>query len=339
MTKKARRRLTQSLTDLLTLSISLNLKVARLSAPLIAALMVAAPVSVFGQEFSRVSLPLPVEIDGRPTHCRLYLKLEMKSYNVSFEKFADGPTDTARTMFTTAVQAIRKDNAANFETVWTSPNQMKRSSPVAVGLADNSTANWLKVARSNFDFDRLTVVAEVLVGSETIFIWDAATKAGIQRNAFYVGLDQKNQLRLSAVSSNSPVEGLVLTAFFAASTAPDLYKPLPNINLRYQYPIPLAGPGDPGAHPLLFEFDGSPMDFPIIDKKIKAPTPLLELLRNAALEFRSGKDSAFASDFTPRSGEKIRQWLAAVEIVSGQSCDHSQPDPPSRTLRPLDCFQ
>ena len=72
------------------------------------------------------------------------------------------------------------------------------------------------MARSNFDFDKLTVVAEVLVGSETMFIWDAPTRAGIQRNAFYIGLDQKNQLRLSAVSSNSPVEPLILNAFVAA---------------------------------------------------------------------------------------------------------------------------
>jgi hypothetical protein len=296
------------------LSVLLKLKMARLSAGFVAGcLLVVAPGIVLGQEFGGVSVPIPVELDGQPTHCRLYLKLETKSYNVPFEKFAAGPMDNAQTMFATAVDAIRKDDAAKFASVWTSPDQMKRRSQVTVALADNSTGSWIKVARSNFDFDKLTVVAEVLVGSETIFIWDAPTRAGIQRNAFYIGLDQKNQLRLSAVSSNSPVEPLILNAFVAARTDPAVYKPISNINVDYQYPIPLAGPGDAGAHPAFFEFDGAPMDFPIGDEKIKAPTPLLEFLRNAAFAIRSGKDKSFASDFTPRSRETISQWLAATE--------------------------
>lgn len=296
------------------LNVLLKLKMARLSAGFVAGcLLVVAPGIVLGQEFGGVSVPIPVEIDGQPTHCRLYLKLEAKSYNVPFEKFAAGPMDNAQTMFATAVDAIRKDDAAKFASVWTSPDQMKRSSQVTVTLADNSTDSWIKVARSNFDFDKLTVVAEVLVGSETMFIWDAPTRAGIQRNAFYIGLDQKNQLRLSAVSSNSPVEPLILDAFVAARTDPAVYKPISNMKVDYQYPIPLAGPGDAGAHPAFFEFDGAPMDFPIGDKKIKAPTALLEFLRNVAFAIRSGKDKSFASDFTPRSRETISQWLAETE--------------------------
>ena len=296
------------------LSVLLKLKMARLSAGFVAGcLLVVAPGIVLGQEFGGVSVPIPVELDGQPTHCRLYLKLETKSYNVPFEKFAAGPMDNAQTMFATAVDAIRKDDAAKFASVWTSPDQMKRLSQVTVALADNSTDSWIKVARSNFDFDKLTVVAEVLVGSETMFIWDAPTRAGIQRNAFYIGLDQKNQLRLSAVSSNSPVEPLILNAFVAARTDPAVYKPISNINVDYQYPIPLAGPGNAGAHPAFFEFDGAPMDFPIGDERIKAPTPLLKFLRNAAFAIRSGKDKSFASDFTPQSRETISQWLAATE--------------------------
>src|SRR5277367_972125 len=295
-------------------SVLLKLTMARLSAAVVAGcLLVIAPGIALGQQFAAVSVPTPVEIDGQPTHCRLYLKFETKSYNVPFETFAAGRLDSAQTMFATAVDAIRKNDAAKFASVWTSPDQMKRNSQVTVTLADSSTDSWLKVARSNFDFDKLTVVAEVLVGSQTMFIWDASTKSGIERNAFYVGLDQKNQLRLSAVSSNSPVEPLILNAFVAAKMYPAVYKPISNLNVGYQYPIPLAGPGDAGAHPVFFEFDGATMDFPISDQKIKAPTPLLEFLRNAAFAIRSGKDKSFADDFTPRSRETISRWLAATE--------------------------
>ena len=85
-------------------SVLLELKMARLSAAFVAGcLLVIAPGIVLGQEFAAISVPLPVEIDGQPTHCRLYMKIETKSYNVPFDKFAAGPLDSAQTMFATAV--------------------------------------------------------------------------------------------------------------------------------------------------------------------------------------------------------------------------------------------
>ena len=51
----------------------LKLKMARLSAGLVAQyLLFIAPGIVLAQQFAAVSVPLPVEIDGQPTHCRLY---------------------------------------------------------------------------------------------------------------------------------------------------------------------------------------------------------------------------------------------------------------------------
>ena len=216
-------------------------------------------------------------------------------------------------MFVTAVQAIRKADAAKFASVWTAPNQMKGLGTTVIAMMDNSPENWMKVARSNLDFDNLKVIAQARIGSNTLFIWDSMTKDGARRNAFYVGLDNNNQMRLSAVGSSAPVEVMVLNALQAAQTEPDAYKPLPNINLRYEYPIPSNGNADTGAHPVYFEFDGSPMDFPLGDEKVKPPTPLLEFFRNAALAQRNGENELYASSFTPKSAERVRQWLASME--------------------------
>jgi hypothetical protein len=275
--------------------------------------LLAAPMSVFGQDFTRVSVPLPVEIDGQPTRCPLYLKFEMKSYNIPFDQFAAGPLNKEQNMFVTAVQAIRKVDAAKFASVWTSPNKMKGLGTTVITLVDDNPKNWIDQARSIFDFDNLKVIAQVQMGLETMFIWDAMTKAGARRNAFYVGFDQNNQLRLSAVSSSVPVEAILLNAFQAAQSEPDAYKPLPNINLQYEYPIPLDGKADAGAHPAFLEFDGSPMDFPLGDNKIKPPTPLLGFFRDAALAHQSGKDDVYASSFTPKSADNVRRWLASMQ--------------------------
>lgn len=306
--------------------VSFGFKKAWSSVALAAALLDAAPRCVFGQEFSRLSVPIPVEIDARQVPCPLYFNLDIKSYNVPFDKFAAGPLDNAQTMFVTAVQAIRSEDAAKFASVWTSPDQMKRlDKATTVTLTDNSADNWIKVARSVFDFDNLNVVSEVLAGLDTMFIWELTTKFGTRRDAFYVGPDQKNQLRLSIASSNAPVMALIEGAFAAAGMmGGDAYKPLPNIKLRYKYPIPLADNGDPGAHPVYFEFDGSPMNFPLSDENVKPPTPMLEFLRDAALAVRSGNYDAFASDFTPRSQKTIRQWLDSIESRK-QSRQQSQP--------------
>ena len=180
---------------------------------------------------------------------------------------------------------------------------MKRlDQATTVAMIDDNADNWIKLARSAFDFDHLNVVAEVLVGSETMFVWESAAKSGTRREAFYVGSDQKNQSRLSIVSSNAPVMALIKQAFDAAGrTGGDAYKALPDVNLAYHYPIPLAGKGDPGAHPVVLEFDGSPMDFPTADENVRPPTPLLEFLRNAVVALRDGENDAFSNDFAPRS--------------------------------------
>ena len=130
----------------------------------------------------------------------------MKSYNIPFNQFAAGPLDKEQTMFVTVVQAIRKSDAAKFKSVWTSPNQMKGLGTTIITLADDSPENWISQARSIFDFDNLKVIAQVEIGLRTMFIWDSMTKDGARRNAFYVGFDKNNQLRLSAVSSSIPVE-------------------------------------------------------------------------------------------------------------------------------------
>ncbi len=287
---------------------------APLGAMLAAALLIAAPGRACAQKFESVSLPVPVEIEGTPVHCPLYLKLELKRYNIPFDKFAAGPMDKAQAMFVTAVQAIRKRDTAKFASVWTSPDQTKRlSQTTTVAMVENSPANWIDVARTNFDFDHLNVVAEVLAGSETIFVWETPTKSGTRRDAFYVGYDQKNRLRLSIVSSNAPVLALIETAFDAEGmTKGQLYQALPNVRLSYQYPIPLAGKGDPGAHPVYLEFDGTPMDFPVGDKKMTPPDPMLAFVRKAALDLRSGRNAIFVKDFTPRSQERIKPWLDSI---------------------------
>src|SRR5258708_1364919 len=271
------------------------------------------PTSGLGEGFARISVPVPVEIEGQRVHCQLYLKLEVKTYNLDFDKFTVGPMDKAQSMFATAVHAIRKGDAVKFASVWAAPDEMKGHSEVTVKMSDESVGNWIKVARSNFDFDHLTVVAEALVGPDSVFIFDSTTKAGIKRYALYVGLDQKDRVRLSAVSSATPVDLMVMNAFIAARTAPDEYKPLPNINLRYQYSIPLAGKLDAGPHPVLLEFDGTPMDISLNDQKTKMPTPAVEVLRNAALALESGNNDIYSSSFTPKSQEQVKKWLAAVE--------------------------
>jgi hypothetical protein len=277
-------------------------------------LLVAVPQRLFGQGFSHLSVPVPVDIDGQATRSQLYLKVEMKSYNLPFDQFAAGHPDKAEALFVKTVQAVRKNDVAAFGSVWSAPDEMKSTGQSkTVKLSDNGPDGWMKLILGMFDFDKLTVVAEILAGPDTMIIWDSQTKNGVLRRAFYVGPDKQGRVRLSAPGDDKPVQILLLNAFDAARTDPDSYKPLPNINLRYQYPIPLEGTSASSAHPVFLEFDGSPVDFPLADLKVEAPTPLLKFFRAAALANRSGNKEEFASSFTPKSQEKVKQWQATME--------------------------
>jgi hypothetical protein len=281
---------------------------------LVVVVFAVAPQKLFGQGFSRLSIPVPVDIDGQSTRSTMYLKAEMKIINQRFDQFAAGGADKAGSMFVEAVQALRKNDAKAFGRVWSSPDEMKNAGhSESVKLSDNTPGGWVKLIRGMFNFDQLTVFAEVLVGPDTMFLWDAQTKDGMLRRVFYVGPDKSGRTRLSAPGDEKPIQLLLLNAFDAARTEPDSYKPLPNINLRYQYPIPLAGTHDSGAHPVFLEFDGLPMDFSLTDEKVKPPTPALAFLRGATLAYRSGKNDIYSGSFTPKSQEKVKQWLVVEE--------------------------
>ena len=280
----------------------------------VAAIVVCFGALSFAQDFVRLSVPVPIFIDSQLTGSKLYLKLEMKNINRPFDEFAAGRLDKSETMFVTAMRAARKNDAAGFAEVWTAPDQMPSPGRNASGhLKEDDPGAWLKLYRSMFDFDKITVVAEALVGRDTMFIWESQTKDGARRASNYVGLDKTGHPRLSALSGGNPVQALLQESFEAAPADRDAYKPAANLNLRYQYAIPLAGPNESGPHPVFLEFDGTPMDFPLGNKKAIAPTPLLEFYRHAALAQQNGDTEEYAASFTPKSQERVRQWQAAEE--------------------------
>jgi hypothetical protein len=278
----------------------------------LAALLVSCAVA-HAQGFERVSLPIPVDIEGQPVHCPLYLKVEMKTIGQPLDKFSAGQLDESQRMFATALQALRGKDAAKFASVWASPNQMAAAGSEMVALKDNTAEGWMKAFGSLFDFSNVTVIAQVQVGSQPMLVWQASAANTPQRRAFYVGPDKTGHQRLSIVSSATPIEGILLNSFVAALTSPDLYKPVPSLNLRYQYPIPLEGKGNAGAHPVFFEFDGAPMDFPIANEKIKPPSAVLAFVRQASVAYDAGKYAEFTAYFTSRSQSKVRQWIGAME--------------------------
>jgi len=74
---------------------------------------------------------------------------------------------------------------------------MKGLGTTIITLADDIPENWIRQARSIFDFDNLKVIAQVQLGLRTMFIWDSMTKDGARRNAFYVGFDKNNNCGLA----------------------------------------------------------------------------------------------------------------------------------------------
>ncbi len=275
--------------------------------------LLVLPTCVSGQGFSRVSMPIAIDIEDQSVRCPIYFKLELKEIGAPIDKFAGGKLSDSEAMFVAAVQAVRKNDAVKFGTVWAAPNEMKTTTESNIALKDNTPSGWLQVIRSNFNFDTLNVVAEAEIGSEPMFVWEVTSKDGNDRRAFYVGTDKKGNRKLSIVSSATPVQNLILMSFVAAQKDQAAYKPVANVNTRYQYPIPVEGPGGSGPHPVFFQFDGMPMDFPLANEKVKPPMPVLEFLRQTAQTYAAGQYDAFANNFTEKSGLKVKQWIAAMQ--------------------------
>ncbi len=232
----------------------------------------------------------------------------MKWYGEPLDAFAAGNLDARESACAASLRDIREKNYAAFKRIW---EVLPKSAPgTSLGVVIGDSKTWLDAYRASFDFSHVTMIAQALVGSHSVCVWEANAKSGAVRRAFIVRGGGQGPATVSAVTSATVIEEMILNSMEAARRNPAAYKPVSGLRLRYQYEIPSEGKGNFGEHPVSLQFDGMPLDFDLTQAQIPAPSPVVEFYRRAYSAYGSNDFDAFAGMLTPQSEAQLRQWLA-----------------------------
>lgn len=257
-------------------------------------------------EFSLQSLPLPINVDGQRVRSSLYLQLEVKPYGIPLETFLSGLLDTREAIFAQVALTLRTKEYERIRAVWETPQ--KGGTKASENLSLENYVDLYREATNNFQ--KVTVLSQALVGSQSVFLWEAVTERGSLQRAFAVQPGKDNRLTVTPILGDSPVQFQLVYFMEEAVKNPDAYRPVLNHTAKYRYRLPVAGDSE---HPVHLQFDGEFVDFPVFDAAVPPPNPLLGFYRDAYLAYKDRNFERFIALHTAKSQEKLRQWYASMK--------------------------
>jgi len=245
------------------------------------------------QEFTVRNFPIPIGIDGEHTRSNVFLQFEMKSYGTSFSKFAAAKLDPRETMFADLIRGIQGNNPRAVEKFFVQPRPRKASPDDKSGVLSTppmtpaqAAADVVGVYRSAFgNFENISVIAQVLVGSRSLFIWDANMPGRPRRRGFSVEMEGTKLVAREVIGA--PVETLILSIFEDGVKDPAAYAAVTDPHMRYRQPLAIEGKNKT-PHEVALLFNGEPMDFDAFGET-SVSNPLLLFYRKLFTAFKAHK--------------------------------------------------
>lgn len=275
-------------------------------------------LNAYPASFNRQNYPLPIDTDDSQVRSSLYLELEAKRYDMPLEKFAAQQLDAREAVFAQTLQAVRKQDYNTFARVWEapapSPQKNTSTANAPAPPPSLSASQMLDLMREMLaNLDNVTVIAQVLVGSESVFIWEAKTPKVTRRAAFSVRANPAKKLVVRDVSSLSdPVPALFMGNMRAAGKNPQAYQPEQNLKFPFRYAFPVEGKGNPGEAPIYLRFSGKAFNFNVFDEATPSSDPVLAFYQKAYLVFKKRSFDDFMGFFTSGSQRKLKQLFLAM---------------------------
>jgi hypothetical protein len=270
------------------------------------------------QDFTIRNFPIPISIDGEHVRSGAFLQFEMKNYGVPFSKFSAGKLDPRETVFAELVKGIQRNDPKAVEKVLMPPRVRKPAPDPNGGVVsapplppDKNAEETGAVYRSAFgNLENIDVIAQVLVGSKSLFVWDAKLPGRPRRRAFSVEPDGTSRLVAREVTAAAPADILILSVLEDGVKDPAAYAAVSDPHLRYRQPLAVEGKNKT-SHEVALLFGGEPVDF---DTFGETPTsdPLLLFYRDVFRAFKAGKQEEFLAGHSAKSQMKFRQWWATM---------------------------
>jgi hypothetical protein len=266
------------------------------------------------QQFTVRNFPIPISVDGEHVRSNVFLQFEMKDYGMPFSKFAGMHLDPREAVFAELVRAMQHNDAKAVEKVL-APQKPRKPEPDEKGgtvlmpemTPEKNAVDVTTVYRAAFgNLENVDVIAQVLVGSKSLFIWDAKMIGRPRRRAFSVEPDGPTRLVAREVTAANPVDILILSILEDGFKDPMAYAAVADPHLRYRQPLAIEGKNKT-AHEVALLFNGQPVDFDAFAET--PPTdPLLLFYWNVFTAFKAHKNNEFLAGHSAKSQAKLQQW-------------------------------
>lgn len=282
--------------------------------PVLFAVALCATAAEAPEGFVTLSYPLAVNVESEYVPTAMHLKFDIKRYDASFDAFAARTLDAREAKFAQWMKAVRSRDYARAQSLYAAPRPVQASVDKSaehsrVQAIPRTPKSVVDMYHAGFGGMRdITVVAQILAGSKSLFVWEARGGESNVRRAFSV--DQ--QLAVSEVTMSTPVELMIVNNIMdRAARDPNVDRGVPGFEAQYEFAFPLDGPWTPGPHPVVIQFSGKPVDIPFYGEGA-APDAVSALYRNAFGELRERNVEKFLAHFTARSRTRWQRWYEAL---------------------------
>jgi hypothetical protein len=279
---------------------------------IIAALFIAVTASA--SDFTSLSFPVGINVEGTYVPSSMYVKIKVKEYNTPLDSFALGQLDPREATFVALMNALRDKNYIRAEGLLEIGTTSKAVEQARARVEQKPRSIRQTVDLYNAAFNGLrdvTVVAQVLAGSKSLFIWEVGTGTPkAMCRAFSVGLSGQ-KLTASEVTMQTPVDLLIVNNIMTPKVKdPALYKGIAALKKRFEFSLP---------DDIVLQFDGQPLDFDVFDENTPPSNEVTRLYRSAYHAFRLNAMDDYLNAFTPASREKLQKWLASMTAEERES--------------------
>ena len=273
---------------------------------------VSVALGAHAADFAIRTYPLSLDIEGRYFQSSIFLRLQVRDYNLPFAEFAKGERDPYERAFATFITALRDDDTVTASKMLAPTLHAASGTTAALLKSDRTPAQLVTAYRAVFGgMKDIVVDAEVLNGTKHLFIWHSASAATPIRRAFAVDGDI-DSLAVHEVTSADPVSVIIMdNVMEAMRVAPAAYKSLASRATKFEYALPVRG-----AEPVVMQFNGSVLDVtPLGARTASSSADVADVLRiyaDTAESLRLHAIDQFLAHFTPESAKKIKALVDAL---------------------------
>jgi len=284
-------------------------------------------IPVMAAEIQTKSYPLAFHVDLRyylPTS--LYIKCDVKEYNMSFPDFSSRESGTRESRFKELLLAMRNNDvekclSMSFQKSGMNEKDIQKHNDKIRRLVSECRSLWLGTTVSGKNLEKLKVLNQFYIGNSGLFIYGGKKGAPPESHPFRPMLKfvttKKDEFVLTRSLDTSDV--LLGETMRQMAVSPAKFVALENGKFEYEVPIPDT---NDTQHVAYLQFNGQKYDFNIFSDVLgpissKPTDEVVRLLQKKYLMIAGGSPrEALADLYTDESRKKYLEWIKNPESPS-----------------------